>query len=276
MLERTNGHHLAVDPFMKWAGGKRWLFKRYRSLFPERIKRLVDPFIGGGSSFFLLQPDSALLGDLNRDLIEIYECVRAFPYELARRLAVYQKNHGPEFYYTVRAQRPRQKVARAARLLYLNRTCWNGLFRVNLKGEFNVPLGTKSKVLTSVDEFVEPSRALSRAEFYSTDFSLLIRKAGQGDVVFADPPYFDTYKKNNRFLKYNKSIFSWEDQLRLCADLLDAQSRGAKCFVTNSNNRGLIDIYRNHGLIRVLRRHSVLAGEAWARRKSGEILVELA
>jgi DNA adenine methylase len=275
MLERSNGHQLAVDPFMKWAGGKRWLFKRYRHLFPERITRLIDPFIGGGSSFFLLQPDAALLGDLNSDLIEIYECVRKYPRELARRLAVYQRNHGPEFYYTARARRPKRKIDRAARLLYLNRTCWNGLFRVNLRGEFNVPLGTKTKVLTSSDEFVEASRALSRAEFYSSDFSLLIAKATRGDLVFADPPYFDTHKKHDRFLKYNPNIFSWADQLRLCADLLAAKKRGATCFVTNSNNRALIKIYRDHGLIRTLRRHSVLAGESWARRKNDEILVEL-
>jgi DNA adenine methylase len=275
MLERSNGHQLPVDPFMKWAGGKRWLFKRHRHLFPEKISRLIDPFIGGGASFFLLQPGSALLGDVNSDLIEIYECVRNYPRELARHLAVYQKNHGPKLYYAVRAQRPKRKIERAARLLYLNRTCWNGLFRVNLKGEFNVPMGTKTKILSSIDELVEASRALACATFYSSDFSLLIRKAGRGDVVFADPPYFDTHKKHDRFLKYNQDIFSWDDQIRLSSELLAARKRGATCFVTNSNNRALIDIYRDHGVIRVLRRHSVLAADSWARKKNGEILVEL-
>jgi DNA adenine methylase len=275
MFKRSNGHQLAVDPFMKWVGGKRWLFKRYRHLFPENIVRLIDPFVGGGSSFFLLQPSSALLGDVNSDLIEIYECVRNQPRELARCLAAYQENHGPELYYAVRAHRPKRKIERAARLLYLNRTCWNGLFRVNQKGEFNVPIGTKTKIFTSVEELIDASRALSRATLHSSDFSLLIRKAGRGDVVFADPPYFDTHKQNARFVRYNHNVFSWEDQLRLYGELLEARKRGAKCFVTNSNSKALIRIYRDHGLIRVLRRHSVLAADSSARKRSGEILVEL-
>jgi DNA adenine methylase len=252
MVERSNGHPLAVDPFMKWAGGKRWLFKHYRYLFPDKITRLIDPFLGGGSSFFLLQPGSALLGDVNSDLIEIYECVRNKPRELARHLSVYQKKHDPELYYTVRAQRPKRKIERAARLLYLNRTCWNGLFRVNLKGDFNVPIGTKTKIFTSAEELIEASEALSRASLHSSDFSHLIRKARRGDVVFADPPYFDMHKKSDRFVRYNQNVFSWDDQLRLCAELLEARKRGAKCFVTNANNRALIRLYRDHGVVRVL------------------------
>jgi DNA adenine methylase len=275
MLERSNGHQLPVDPFMKWAGGKRWLFKRYRYLFPENVARLIDPFLGGGSSFFLLRPHCAILGDVNSDLIEVYECVRNHPRELARHLFVYQKKHSSETYYAVRAQRPKRKIERAARLLYLNRTCWNGLFRVNVKGEFNVPIGTKTKIFASLDELIDVSRALSRATLHSSDFSALIRKAKRGDVVFADPPYFDTHKKNDRFLRYNQNVFSWEDQLRLRADLLDARKRGAQCFVTNSNNKSLISIYRDHGLIRVLKRHSVLAADSSARKTNREILVEL-
>jgi DNA adenine methylase len=260
---------------MKWAGGKRWLFKRFRHLFPEKIGRLIDPFLGGGSSFFALQPSSAILGDMNSDLIELYECARDFPRELARRLLAYQQRHSTRFYYEVRAARPSLKIERAARLLYLNRTCWNGLFRVNLKGEFNVPIGTKTKIFISEDEFIRVASALSRAKLHSSDFSHIVRKAKTGDVVFADPPYFDTHKKHTRFLKYNQNVFSWEDQVRLFDELTAARKRGAICFVTNPNNRALVKMYREHGVVRVLRRHSVLAGDASARRKSQEILVEL-
>jgi len=275
MLEKSNGHHLPVNPFMKWAGGKRWLFKRYRHLFPDKIGRLIDPFLGGGSAFFLLQPESALLGDLNPDLIEMYECVRDYPRELAKRLAAYQKQHSPEFYYRVRSARPRKKLEKAARLLYLNRTCWNGLFRVNLKGEFNVPVGTKTKIFEAPDEFVRASETLLRATLSASDFADIIRKAKKGDVVFADPPYFDTHKKHDRFLKYNKNLFSWDDQIRLCEEVLSARSRGATCFITNPNNRALVRMYRSSGVVRILKRHSVLAGAASARRKNQEILIEL-
>ncbi len=150
-------------PFLKWAGGKRWLFRRHRQLFPAEPTRLIDPFLGGGSSFFFLKPQSAILADANIDLISTYEVVRDQPRELAELLKTYHNNHSPSAYYDIRSSRPTEKLPLAAWLLYLNCTCWNGLYRVNLKGEFNVPIGTKTKVFLSEDEFDAASVALKSA-----------------------------------------------------------------------------------------------------------------
>ena len=140
----------AAEPFLKWAGGKRWLFRRYRHLFPRNIERLIDPFVGGGSSFFYLQPHTAILSDLNSDLIDLYAAVRTHPRMLTKRLVHYHYAHSESFFYKIRASKPSDPLKKAAWLLYLNRTCWNGLFRVNLRGEFNVPIGTKKKVFVSI------------------------------------------------------------------------------------------------------------------------------
>jgi DNA adenine methylase len=165
VAEQAEPLALAAQPFLKWAGGKRWLFKRYRHLFPLQIDRLVDPFVGGGSSFFYLQPSSALLGDLNGDLINLYQAVRDDPRSLTKRLIRYHHAHCKKFYYSVRAEKPVDPVRKAAWSLYLNRTCWNGLFRVNLKGHFNVPIGTKTKVFTSLNELDAASLLLKRTTF---------------------------------------------------------------------------------------------------------------
>jgi DNA adenine methylase len=263
-----------AEPFLKWAGGKRWLFKRYRHLFPQEIGRLVDPFIGGGSSFFYLRPHTAILSDLNSDLIDLYSTVRTGPRILTKRLVHYHHSHGPNFFYKVRANKPSDPLKKAAWLLYLNRTCWNGLFRVNLRGEFNVPIGTKRKVFVGMGELDAAAEALKRATLLTSDFESVIDCAQRGDLIFADPPYFEK-ATTVRFLKYNSSVFSWQDQVRLQAALIRARQRGAVCFVTNANHRSLVDLYRDCGTIHRLKRQSVVSGQAKGRRLDQEILVEL-
>jgi DNA adenine methylase len=263
-----------VEPFLKWAGGKRWLFRRYQNLFPKKIGRLIDPFIGGGSSFFYLKPATAVLSDLNADLIELYLAIREHPRRISKSLVHYHHAHSVHFFYKARANKPMDPVRRAAWLLYLNRTCWNGLFRVNLRGEFNVPIGTKKTVFMSMNEFDNHSRLLQHSVLLQSDFEAIIDYAKHGDVVFADPPYFEN-KRNVRFLRYNSNIFSWSDQLRLRDALLRARVRGAICYVTNSNHRSLVDLYRGHGIIHELSRHCVLSGTMEGRKKDKEILVEL-
>jgi DNA adenine methylase len=186
VIEQSEVVREIVQPFLKWAGGKRWLFRNYRHLFPPTIKRLVDPFIGGGSSFFYLRPSTALLGDLNSDLINVYQVIQQNPASVARRLVHFHHAHNEKFYYKVRASKPTDLTKKAAWSLYLNRTCWNGLFRVNLKGEFNVPIGTKTKVFTSINEFDAASLLLRRSELICSDFEAIIDRAEEGDLVFAD------------------------------------------------------------------------------------------
>lgn len=273
-IEQSEPITLSAQPFLKWAGGKRWLFKNYRHLFPNEIDRLVDPFIGGGSSFFYLQPKSAVLSDLNSDLMDLYCAVRDNPRSLTKRLVHYHYSHCKNFYYTVRAKKPADPLKKAAWSLYLNRTCWNGLFRVNLKGEFNVPIGTKTKVFSSLSEFDSASLLLKSTELVNSDFEAVIDSAQQGDLVFADPPYFEK-NRNIRFLKYNSNVFAWPDQLRLRDALVRAKRRGATCFVTNANHRSLVNLYDDCGVIHYLTRQSIVSGSNIGRKKDKEILVKI-
>jgi DNA adenine methylase len=262
-------------PFLKWAGGKRWLFRRYRHLFPARIARLVDPFLGGGSSFFCLNPKGALLGDLNSDLVITYNAVKNDPEGVNGFLKWHQANHSDEYYYSTRRARPAStETELAAWLIYLNRTCWNGLYRVNLKGEFNVPRGTKNKVIVDNGELETASILLGRAEIVAQDFEQVIDQAGENDVVFADPPYFEQ-PRSIRFVKYDRNVFGWKDQLRLKEALLRATQRGAECFVSNANSAMLIDLYESHGELLKISRAMVVAASSHARREDGEILVQL-
>jgi DNA adenine methylase len=263
-----------VEPFLKWAGGKRWLFKRYRHLFPREIDRLVDPFLGGGSSFFYLNPKNAVLSDVNRDIITAYDAVKTNPRGIARRLKSHHSRHSVEYYYRTREKRPQGQYELAAWILYLNRTCWNGLFRVNLNGNFNVPIGTKTAVFTSAIEFLPHSFRLANAELRSCDFERTIAKAKVGDMVFADPPYFENGTPT-RFVKYNSNVFSWEDQLRLRETLIAARGRGARVFLTNSNHHSLLSLYSDLGRVYELSRHSVVSGTNKGRKAEHEILVEL-
>ena len=160
-----------LTPFLKWAGGKRWLARRYRELFETDYDRYMEPFLGGASMFFSLQPEKSILADRNERLIEVYVAIKSDPEQVATSLSRYQELHSENFYYSERKRTyPDSAVQRAAQLIYLNRTCWNGLYRVNRKGQFNVPRGTKDSVVLATDDFQAISGALQEAELSAQDF----------------------------------------------------------------------------------------------------------
>ena len=261
----------SVNPFLKWAGGKRWLATSSDLELPKSYARYIEPFLGSGAIFFRLQPASALLSDLNAELIELYTVVRDDPKGLLCALEVHHKKHDKDYYYSIRASRPDTCLGRAARTLYLNRTCWNGLYRVNLRGEFNVPIGTKTQVLFDGETFENASEALCRAEIRCSDFQDVLEEASEGDFVFVDPPY--TVQHNlNGFLKYNEHIFSWTDQIRLCDAVKAASARGAAILITNADHESVRALYRGVCDYRPVSRASVLAGKAQHRGKTTEAL----
>lgn len=261
-------------PFLKWAGGKRWLFdNEFLAKIPP-FRRYFEPFLGGGAGFFAIQPEHAVLSDINAELIEVYEAVRDYPAELTAALAEKQTLHSLEFYYETRKVVPDDTVSRAARTLYLNRTCWNGLYRLNKKGEFNVPRGTKTTISLPSDDFVKAAQALKDIDLRCCDFDDTIRLAGDGDLIFADPPY--TVKHNlNGFLKYNEKIFSWEDQVRLRDSLVSAAQRGASIILTNADHASVADLYRGVGDHQRRSRSSVISGKSSGRSVTTELLVYL-
>lgn len=261
-----------VLPFLKWAGGKRWLIQRYATWFSDvGSSRYVEPFLGSAAVFFSLSPRAALLSDVNSDLIATYKAIRDSWSSVYACLAEHDSLHSNEYYYEIRAQVPACIVARAARFIYLNRTCFNGLYRVNKKGHFNVPIGSKSRALLATDDFEAISRKLSTAELLCGDFEEVIDRCGEGDFIFADPPY--TVKHNNNgFIKYNENLFSWGDQERLKNSLDAAKRRGARIMVSNADHASVRELYKGRH-IQTLSRHSVMASEPFRRRMTTEILI---
>lgn len=259
------------DPFLKWPGGKRWLVSSDQLPKLPKFDRYIEPFLGGGAMFFHLRPDVALLSDLNSDLIELYEVMRDHPRDLRSAMADHQALHAKDHYYAVRGSVPVDPVGRAARFLYLNRTCWNGLYRVNLRGEFNVPIGTKSAVLTKDDDFSLISAALQNHQITCCDFEETVDNAGLGDLLFVDPPYTVQHNMNG-FVKYNEKIFQWADQIRLRDAVSRAANRGAAVIVTNADHSCIQTLYSDVGEYSQLTRATVLAGAGGRRGATSEAL----
>jgi DNA adenine methylase len=262
-----------VLPFLKWAGGKRWLANNSAFSVPTFEGRYIEPFLGSGSIFFSLQPRHSILSDMNDDLISAYQALRDDYRKVLLHLRTHASKHSKQHYYKVRDEfRPRSAASKAARFLYLNRTCWNGLYRVNLNGRFNVPKGTKSNVILQTDDFASVSRMLKSAILICSDFEAVIDRAKEGDFIYADPPY--TVRHNmNGFIKYNEILFSWEDQQRLSAALLRASDRGAKFVLSNADHESVRELYANDASIKTVSRASVISGNRDARGFTTELLV---
>lgn len=261
-----------LKPFLKWAGGKRWMFESGQFKFPNIKGRYIEPFLGGGAVFFALRPKHAFLSDANSRLIELYTVVRDNVETFEQQLKEHAQLHSKQYYYELRAKTLQTAEDRAAQFLYLNRTCWNGLYRENLKGQFNVPIGTKQTVIFNTDNFAAWSKALALCHLHCRDFEKAIDQAEVGDFLFVDPPY--TVRHNtNGFVKYNQNIFAWDDQLRLRGALERAVERGVSFAMTNADHQSIRDLYSGFGVHRTLRRHSVIAGNSAFRSTSTELLV---
>lgn len=260
------------SPFLKWAGGKRWLVNRNLRVIPLQYSRYIEPFLGSGAVFFALQPENAVLSDLNAELIDTFLAIREDWKGVTRLLEKHQRLHSKGHYYSTRSSRPRKPAARAARFIYLNRTCWNGLYRVNLRGQFNVPKGTKKMVLLETDDFEKVHRLLQKTELKASDFEPVIETARAGDVVFADPPYI-TAHANNGFVKYNERLFSWKDQIRLKNSLLRAAKRGAFVLSTNSCTSAIKRLYEGTFNITTATRASVIASSSLNRGVRTEMII---
>ncbi|MGX4806948.1 DNA adenine methylase [Bradyrhizobium guangdongense] len=245
--------------------------KNYPELFPEKFDTYFEPFLGSAAIFFGLNPSCAVLSDRNLALVECYNAIKADHRRVERHLAAHAASHSARYYYQVRAQTYRTPSTRAAAFLYLNRVCWNGLYRVNQRGEFNVPLGTKTTVLLDTDNFSETANRLAAATIAATDFEQTIEAAKSSDFIFADPPY--TVKHNNNgFIKYNEALFEWADQLRLKEALERASKRGAHFMLTNADHSSIRKLYQGMR-IRKVRRFSVLSGDASFRGETSEVVI---
>jgi DNA adenine methylase len=261
-------------PFLKWAGGKSQLLPQLRSLLPppDSFARYHEVFLGGGALFFELSRSEAHLTDLNAELVACYRAVRDDVEAVISALLEhrYEKQH----FYEVRAWDPATLNApeRAARMIFLNKTAFNGLYRVNSGGRFNVPFGRhKNPLVCDADNLRACSAALASAELEVADFSTVVTRAQRGDFVYFDPPYVPVSGTAN-FTSYSAGGFSWEDQRRL-ADVLRALSKKqVKWMLSNSDAPQLRELYADFRLLEVAATRRINS-RADGRGKIGEIVV---
>ena len=260
-----------MKPFMKWAGGKSWLIQQYPELFDIQYNNYIEPFLGGGAVFFGIQPSSGIISDSNEELINVYTIMRDHPQELSDQLIKHNAQHNKEYYYFIRSARYTDPLDRAARTMYLNRTCFNGLYRVNKKGEYNVPIGTRNSCLNGIELFDEYSERLKNIQIICCDFTSTIEKASCDDFLFVDPPYL-SIQNRLMFGKYNSNLFSWDDQERLYDSFLRASEKGVKIIMTNVYDDSIRELYSDFS-VRTIERRSSIAGNASKRKMINELLI---
>lgn len=247
-----------THPFVKWAGGKTQLLTKIKELMPEKYNNYYEPFVGGGALFFSLQPKTFFINDLNKDLIDTYECFTndTLFNNLKDKLKVYENNHSEEQYYDVRKLDQNEFYSsfpiydRAARLIYLNKACFNGLYRVNSKGFFNVPSGKKDKVKTYDEEnFLNIKEYFKNSKYTITslDFEEAVKSASKGDFVYFDPPY-DNLDKKETFTSYDKDGFGKNEQIRLANLIKKLDKKGVYIMLSNHNTKFINDLYKDFNI----------------------------
>ena len=244
-----------THPFVKWAGGKTQLLSNLISYMPTTYGDYYEPFIGGGALLFKLQPEHPHINDANNELLSVYRCFldKSKCQKLMELLLRYQQNHSEEQYYEVRALDKSEEwnnsatdVERAARMIYLNKSCFNGLYRVNSKGFFNVPSGKKKTVnCFDKDNFEGILSYFGKAQPVITngDLAECVKNAKAGDFVYFDPPY-DTWDEKDSFTSYDKGGFGKEDQARLAQCFRELDARGVKVMLSNHNTKYINELYK--------------------------------
>lgn len=252
-----SGYH--ARPFVKWAGGKARLLKQFEPYFPSpaQVGRYFEPFVGGGAVFFHLWntrrlPDQVFLFDTNDELINAYRVVRDQTDELIALLAVHEERHCREYYYEMREIDPHgddlSPVQRAARTIYLNRTCYNGLYRVNGQGQFNVPMGCyRNPRIVRRAALRGASAALQGVCIEERGFDRVVDLARPGDFFYFDPPYHPV-SRTARFTSYTAGSFRDEDQRRLAAVFGELVRKGCLCMLSNSYTPLIVEMYREFRL----------------------------
>ena len=244
-------------PFVKWAGGKRQIMPEIKKYVPENYDTFYEPFVGGGAVFFELAPRKAVLNDYNSELMNVFECIKdedKFD-KMCTELNHHEANHSEEYYYQVRnidrdikKYNKMQDYKKAARTIYLNKACFNGLYRVNSKNEFNVPFGKKEKVNTYEGQNLGVVHCIlnfNDVKLLSTDFEEAVKDAKKGDFVYLDPPYdSDT----STFNDYTENGFNKDEQRRLALLFKELSDRG--CFVMLSNHNTILvnELYKDYNI----------------------------
>lgn len=282
MVQLIQVKNMCMSPVVKWAGGKRQILEKLKANLPEKFNNYFEPFIGGGALLFDLAPKNATINDVNQELLAIYTCLKDD--ELYRlmleELDKHEKNHSEEYYYHVREwdRDPRFELEplwkRAARAIYLNKSCFNGLYRVNAKGYFNVPSAKKEHVVTYSKANMEEIHEYFKDDnvtILSGDFVEATRNAHEGDFVYFDPPY-DSWEDKESFTAYSKFDFNKDDQRRLADCFKDLTNRGVKCMLSNHNTAYINELYNGFN-IQVIKAKRMINANAAGRGAVEEVII---
>lgn len=268
-----------VAPVVKWVGGKRQLLDEITPLLPKHITSYCEPFLGGGAVLFSIQPTKAIVNDLNEDLIIVYEVIRDDVESLIESLKKHENT--AEYFYAIRdtdrnkeSYSSMSRVEKASRLIYLNKTCFNGLFRVNSLGEFNSPFGhyknpniVNEPVLRAVNKYFNANNI----SFYSEDFAETLNRVGKGGFVYLDPPY-DPVSDTASFTGYNKGGFDRNEQIRLKQRCDELTMRGVKFMLSNSATDFIKDLYKDYR-VTVVKAKRAINSDASKRGAIEEVLI---
>lgn len=260
-------------PFVKWVGGKRQLLKQFKELglypphkFNPEVNTYFEPFVGGGAVFFDLLPKYANLSDLNSDLVTTYNVIKSKVEELIHSLKKHKNNK--EYFLKIRALDVTKltDVEIASRFIYLNRTCFNGLYRVNSKGQFNVPFGkNKNPLICDEINLRRASKELKNVNIKHEDYKSVLKKAKKGDFIYFDPPYHPL-NETSSFTSYTKEDFTAENQIELRDTLLELHKRGCFVMLSNSDAKFINEIYSGYKGVRITK---VEAGRAINSKGNG-------
>lgn len=245
-----------MKPCVKWVGGKRKLVPLLKTLIPKKYGTYHEPFIGGAALLFAVRPTRACVSDLNSDLVNLYRVIRSEPQKVIDLLNTYPNDE--KFFYTLRANVPSDSIEKVARFLYLNRACFNGLYRVNRKGEFNVPFGKYKTLQFDFDNMMEVSSYLKHNEvsLMVSDYKQALKNTVRGDFVYMDPPYHGT------FTGYTAEQFGKERLEELTEHVHRAVKRGVKVLISNANHEDVREAFKKY--------HIIPVDVAWTVGQKGE------
>ena len=271
---------VTLQPFTKWTGGKRQLLPVIRELMPKTYNRYFEPFVGGGALFFDLAPKDAVINDFNAELINCYQQIKDNPQELIEILKVHQEYNSKEYYLDLRSVDRDERidmmseVQRAARILYMLRVDFNGLYRVNSKNQFNVPYG-RYKNPKIVDENLVSAISTylnnNQIEIKKGDFEKAVLDVQPGDFVYFDPPYIPL-SETSAFTSYTHEGFSYDDQVRLRDTFKKLNDAGAYVMLSNSSSFLVEELYRDFN-IHYVEATRTNGAKSSSRGKISEIIV---
>ncbi|MFA4941323.1 MAG: DNA adenine methylase [Patescibacteria group bacterium] len=275
----------APKPFVKWVGGKRQLAKQFRDMNlypPDEFNPITatyhEPFVGGGAMFFDLLPKKAILSDLNSELITTYQVIKNDVEKLIAKLKEYQNKHNKDLYLNIRAQNVKKlsNLNIAARFIYLNRACFNGLYRVNRSGQFNVPFGKyKNPLICNEENLKKVSKSLKSIKIFNEDYKQVLKRAKKGDFIYFDPPYYPV-NRTSSFTSYTAENFLEKEQEELRDTFIALHKRGCYVMLSNSDTPFINKLYS--GLGKKIKINKVYAGrnvnsDAKKRGKIKEVVV---